>query len=181
MSRILLVMTYPQRAGVDITVVRLPTAKVRTSVTCRGRAEKKFLQSPRGRGDSNDGAAPPPGAPGGRVAARGLVMAVSHPHLQDISENRKGIIIDFGSSRFPRTFEEWNGIGPVTMQHLEDLKNITEPTQLLGSFLLMKQDFGEFAAFLKECGVPPQFVKQIFGQLWKWCDENGLAIPTGDE
>jgi hypothetical protein len=78
------------------------------------------------------------------------------------------MIADFGESRFPCNFGEWQGIGAASKKGLE-AHGITEPVQLLGHFLMLKKDPATFDALLDKAGVVAASARSIRAQLQEWC------------
>ena len=82
------------------------------------------------------------------------------------------MIADFGESRFPCNFGEWQGIGAASKKGLE-AHGITEPVQLLGHFLVLRMRAAAFEALLREAGVVA--APLIRAQLQEWCRIHDLG------
>lgn len=85
------------------------------------------------------------------------------------------MIADFGESRFPCNFGEWQGIGAASKKGLE-AQGITEPVQLLGHFLMLKKDPATFEALLDKAGVVAAAARSIRAQLQEWCQIHDVRV-----
>ena len=87
------------------------------------------------------------------------------------------MVADFGESRFPCNFGDWQGIGAVSKKGLKGA-GITEPVQLLGHFLVLKKDPVTFEAFLDKAGVVAASAQSIRAQLQEWCQTHDVRAET---
>lgn len=92
-----------------------------------------------------------------------------------MTERTLSRVDDFAQNPFPKTWEEWNGVGPKGAATFEQL-GIFCPAQLLGKFLSIQKDTPDFYAFLSENGISQPRVLTL--QLLGWCESHDVYVPS---
>eukprot|EP00694_Reclinomonas_americana_P001994 EC786999.1.p1 GENE.EC786999.1~~EC786999.1.p1 ORF type:complete len:108 (+),score=15.23 EC786999.1:64-387(+) len=100
-----------------------------------------------------------------------------HPWLADLTERSRDRISGFKEQPFPKTWDDFPGVGPVAAATFEAL-NIKNPAMLLGKFLSTGpsgKDVPEFYSWLSSNGIPTPRVLCL--QLLSWCATHDLYVP----